>query len=90
MYVLQGCVTLVTEGGDESLGPGDCAGFPAGEQLGHCLRNESDEEAVILEIGSRNDHDAVDYPDIDMILPDRSSRDGYRRRDGTPPYPVSD
>src|SRR6185312_16225668 len=53
VYVLEGEVVLVTDRGEESLGPGDCAGFRAGEPDGHKFENRSGVEAVLLEVGSR-------------------------------------
>src|SRR5215472_18146158 len=51
VYVLSGEVVLVTDDGEEILKPGDCAGFKAGDQNGHCLQNRSADEARVLEIG---------------------------------------
>src|SRR5215475_4632257 len=53
VWVLDGEVTLVTDAGEEVLRAGDCAGFKGGDQNGHCLRNYSNADATILEIGSR-------------------------------------
>ena len=36
--VLEGEVVLVTDGGEEVLKPGDCAGFKAGDSDGHHLQ----------------------------------------------------
>ena len=51
---------------------------------GHQLVNRSSEPAVVLEVGGRNPElDAVDYPDIDLMI----AGDGdtaYRHKDGTP------
>ena len=44
VYVLEGEVVLVTDGGEVVLHPGDCAGFKAGDGDGHCLQNRSQEE----------------------------------------------
>lgn len=85
VWVVEGEVVLVTDEGDQTLRPGDCAGFKCGAPNGHHLQNRTDAEAVLLEIGSRRDDDGCDYPDIDMVAP--ASEDGYRHRDGTP-YPV--
>ena len=83
VYVLQGEVVLVTGAGEEVLRAGDSAGFKAGESDGHHLQNRSD--AVLLEVGARNaEHDAVDYPDVDLLL--RRGEPSYRHKDGTP-YP---
>jgi uncharacterized cupin superfamily protein len=80
VYVLEGEVVLVTDAGEETLRPGDCAGFKAGVQDGHHLQNRSRADVVVLEVGSRKAEDAGDYPDIDM----RFSPDGYTRKDGSP------
>lgn len=87
VYVLSGEVVMVTNDGEEVLRAGDAAGFPAGTGDGHQLKNLSDKAATVLEIGTRIAEDAVDYPDLDMILPPGSGKTGdYRHRDGTP-YP---
>jgi uncharacterized cupin superfamily protein len=86
VYVLQGEVVLVTDQGEEILRAGDCAGFKAGVRDGHCLQNRSPHDAEILVVGSRNDADHGEYPDIDMVFtPGRySGNGGYRHRDGAP------
>jgi len=87
VYVLSGEVVMVSNDGEVILRAGDAAGFKAGTGDGHCLQNRSDKDATVIEIGSRIEEDAVDYPDIDMILPAGSGKAGdYRHRDGTP-YP---
>ena len=80
VYVLEGEVVLVTDAGEETLRPGDCAGFKAGVADGHHLQNRSQSDVVLLEVGSRKAEDAGDYPDIDM----RFSPDGFTRKDGSP------
>ena len=85
VWVVEGEVVLIEEGGETILRAGDCAGFKAGVADGHRIENRSDREAVLLEVGSRRPaEDACDYPDIDMILP--TGADRYFHRDGTP-YP---
>ena len=80
VWVVEGEVVLVTEDGEELLGPGDCAGFKAGAANGHHLQNRSMRDALVLEIGSRSTDDASDYPDIDL----RWSRAlGQTHKDGT-------
>ena len=73
---------LITDAGEEILGPGDSAGFKAGDRDGHHLVNRSEREAVVLEVGGRSDDDACDYPDLDMIV--GPGDEPYRHRDGTP------
>ena len=86
IYVLSGELTLVTDEGAETLGPGDCAGFKAGDSNGHHLQNRSDADATFLEMGTRMAGDGAHYSDIDMMVPPRSPSGTYTRRDGTP-YP---
>jgi uncharacterized cupin superfamily protein len=82
VFVVSGEVVLVTDAGEEVLRAGDSAGFRANESNGHHLQNRSQQEAVLLEVGSRRDRDAVFYPDIDMVLAEGSKV--FTRRDGTP------
>lgn len=83
VYVLEGELVLVTDDGEETLRPGDCAGFRAGEANGHHLVNRGDREATVFEVGGRApDRDAVTYPDIDLALDAGTPQ--YRHRDGTP------
>jgi uncharacterized cupin superfamily protein len=82
--VLSGEIVLVTDAGDEVLRPGDCAGFKAGDNNGHCLQNRSGADATVLEIGTRvAGGDTAYYPECDMVAHPGGS---YARRDGTP-YP---
>ncbi len=86
VYVLEGELVLVEDGGETVLRPGDAAGWKAGAPNGHCLINRTDRDAVFLEIGTRAAAELVEYPDIDM----RFERDGatgrYLRKSGEP-YP---
>ena len=82
VYVLAGEVTLITNDGEELLQAGDCAAFKSGEPNGHHLQNRSDQDALILEIGSRNEADGTVYPVIDLLIP--PGTDTYTRDDGTP------
>ena len=82
VYVLEGEVVLVTDAGEEILKAGDCAGFKAGEPDGHHLQNRSQQEAVLLEVGSRHPGgDGVEYSEIDLALPVGGK--GWRRKDGS-------
>jgi uncharacterized cupin superfamily protein len=66
------------------LRAGDAAGFRAGERDGHHLQNRSQRDAILLTIGTRDDADSGEYPDIDMtFLPGRySGGGGYAHEDG--------
>ena len=80
VYIVAGEATLVTDAGEQVLGPGMVAGFPAGRPDGHHLVNRTDVDVVYLEVGDRPPVDDVDYPDIDMLI--RGGR--LVHRDGTP------
>jgi uncharacterized cupin superfamily protein len=83
VYVLEGEVTLVEDGGETILRAGDCASFAKGTGDGHHLINRSAAMAVFLDVGSRHPLDVATYSDIDMM----TSVDGqYVHKDGTP-YP---
>lgn len=87
VWVVEGEVVLIDDGGETVLKAGDCAGFPAGDGNGHHIVNRSDRTAVLLEVGTRRPaEDRVEYPDIDMTY--TGGETFYRRRDGTP-YPGS-
>ncbi|MET0386554.1 MAG: cupin domain-containing protein [Polyangiales bacterium] len=87
VWVISGEVTLVTDEGEQRLGPGDCAGFAAGSPNGHHLQNRSNVDAVLLEVGTRSTVDACHYPDID--LHGAAHAYGWQHRDGTP-YPPNE
>ena len=54
VYLLEGEVTLVEDGGETLMRAGDCAAFPKGTGNGHHLINRSSAIAVYLEVGSHN------------------------------------
>ena len=85
VYVLSGEVVLVTDGGEEILKAGDCAGFRRGDPDGHHLQNRGDHDALLLEIGTRVEGDSGEYSDIDMAFQVGAAA-MYTRKDGTP-YP---
>lgn len=85
VLVLEGTPTLVTDAGEETLAPGLCVGFPCGTGDAHHLVNRTEADVIFLVVGTRADHDAVDYPDDDLKAvpgPDGSCR--FTRKDGTP------
>jgi uncharacterized cupin superfamily protein len=86
VYLLEGELVLVTDEGETTVGPGDCAGFQAGVRNGHCFQNRSTKDAVLLVVGSRIDGDNGGYSDIDMeFVGNRYAGTGsYRHKDGTP------
>lgn len=67
VYLLEGELVLITDAGEQTLRPGDCAGYPAGQANGHQLVNRSDKPARYLEVGSRREGDLAFYPDDDLM-----------------------
>jgi uncharacterized cupin superfamily protein len=82
VYMLEGELVLTTDAGDEILRPGDCAGFPAGSRDGHCLKNQGDQIARFLVVGSRNPDDWGEYSDIDMKFLSERQGGAYVRKNG--------
>lgn len=83
VYVLQGRPTLHTDEGHTLLAPGMCAGFKAGTRNGHRLINNTDEEAVYLEVGDRTPGDEGYYPDDDVRAQLVDGRWVFTHKDGT-------
>jgi uncharacterized cupin superfamily protein len=86
VYVVEGEVVMVTDAGEERLVAGDSAGFKAGVRDGHCFKNKSAKDAVLLAVGTRIDEDYGEYSEIDMkFTPGRYSGKGlgFVKKDGS-------
>jgi uncharacterized cupin superfamily protein len=81
VYVISGELVLITDTGEQRLGPGDCAAFAKNMPDGHHFINKSASDTVYLEVGARAKGDAVCYPDIDLQI--RPGED-FSHKDGTP------
>lgn len=84
IYVLEGEITLVTNGGRQKLTRGMAAGFAAGSGDAHQLINESAEPALYLEIGDRTAGDGVLYTDVDLAAKLVEGKWTFTHKDGTP------
>ena len=85
VFVLEGEVVLRTEGGEQVLSAGMCAGFPAGSKDAHQLVNRSDQPARYLELSNRDPADGAEYPDDDLRYTKASDgRALFSRKDGSP------
>jgi uncharacterized cupin superfamily protein len=82
VYVLEGELTLVEDGGETLLRAGDCAAFPKGSGNGHHLKNLSPSIARYLEVGSRQSDDLTTCSDVDMMSSNADGR--FLHKDGTP------
>jgi uncharacterized cupin superfamily protein len=82
IYIIDGEAVLVTDAGEQVLGPGMAAGFPAGVADGHHLINRTSAAVTYLEIGARHEEDDCFYPDADLQY---HHQDGvFTRKDGSP------
>src|SRR6476659_164460 len=74
VYVLEGELTLVEDGGETLLRAGDSAAFAKNSGNGHHMINRSSVTARYLEVGSRNPDDVITCSDIDMMSPSSDGR----------------
>ena len=84
VYVTEGELVLVTDAGEQIVGPGMAVGFAAGITNGHHLVNRSNEAAAFLVVGDKTPEDEGGYSDIDMLFIRKNGQDIYVHRDGTP------
>jgi uncharacterized cupin superfamily protein len=82
VYVLSGEVALVTDGGEQTLRAGMCAGYPAGSRDAHHFINRGDRPATYLEIGNRIEGDNAFYPDDDLMWCDDGKGQYGAHKDG--------
>lgn len=84
VYVLEGELVLIEDGGETLLGPGDAAAFRAGVANGHHLVNRSDRDAILLEIGTRAEREIAHYSDVDLMVSCEIDEERFMRRSGEP------
>jgi uncharacterized cupin superfamily protein len=84
VYLLEGELVLVEDGGETLLRAGDCAAFAKNSGDGHHMINRSSVTAVYLEVGSRSRLDLITCSDVDMMSPAADGR--FLHKDGEP-YP---
>jgi len=83
IFVLSGEVVVKTDGGEQVLRPGMCAGFPLGTGDGHQLVNRGSVPAVYLEISNRDPQDKAHYPDVDLMYQGKEAAVMFTRKDGS-------
>jgi uncharacterized cupin superfamily protein len=86
VYMLEGELVLIEDGGETVLRPGDAAAFKAGVANGHHLVNKSQHDALYLEIGTRASRERAHYPDVDLVYDREGNAVRFSRRSGAP-YP---
>ena len=88
VYVIEGEIVLIGDGGTTVLRPGDAAGFKADLSNGHHLVNKSQRDALYLEVGTRAKRERAHYSDVDLVYDRDESGFRFSRRSGEP-YPKS-
>jgi len=84
VYILSGTATCRLGDEEFEMKAGDCIGFPAGQEIGHCIINRSNVEPVVfLEIGDRTPGDVVDYPEDDLKCMDENGQWKFLHKDGS-------
>ena len=66
VIVLSGEVVLVEGGIETPLKAGECAGFKAGDPVGHNIINKSSEIAILFKVGTRCDNEVGHYTGLDF------------------------
>jgi uncharacterized cupin superfamily protein len=84
VYVVQGELVLIEDGGETVLKPGDAAGFKANAANGHQLVNRTAQDAVYLEIGTRSRRERAHYPDVDLLMERDETGVRYLHKNGEP------
>ena len=86
VYVLEGELVLIEDGGETVLKPGDAAGFKANDAIGHHLVNKSNRDAVYLEVGTRSNHERAHYsdPHVDLMVVRDDKGFRYTHKNGEP------
>ncbi|QQA43328.1 cupin domain-containing protein [Pelagovum pacificum] len=80
LYMLEGNLTVVENGDETIIGPGDSCCWPAGVEVAHTLKNHTDRDAVYLIMGTRDPENICHYPGLDLL----ATPEGYTHLDGTP------
>ena len=82
MYLIEGELTVIEDGVETILHPGDACCWKAGVPVAHTLKNHSDAPAIYLIVGSRDPNNICHYPGLDLL----ATPQGHTHLDGTP-YP---
>ncbi|WEK43956.1 MAG: cupin domain-containing protein [Candidatus Sphingomonas colombiensis] len=79
LVMLSGAATLIDNGGETSLAPGDCVAFPKGDGNGHHLIGGAG--GCVFVVWGVPETSTCHYPDIDLALDGASGR--YTHKNGT-------
>ncbi len=90
LMVTSGTLTLIEDGGETVLNPGDCAAFLAGVANGHHLVNKSGQPGAFLVIGTHTPQEVGYYSDTDMMVRVDASGFHFTTRNGDPVADISE
>lgn len=82
VFILKGEATLIEDDGETVLKSGDAAGFKAGVANGHHIVNRSDNDVILLEIGTRSPVERGHYPDDDLAVTKDETGYYFTRKNG--------
>ena len=83
VWVVEGECTLVQDGGETVMRPGDCAAFPAGQANGHHFMNFTDRVAKFLVVGTKAPTEIATYCDVDLRVEMAGGKARFTYKDGT-------
>lgn len=83
VWVVEGECTLVQDGGETVMRPGDCAAFPAGQPNGHHFLNFTDRVAKFLVVGTKAPTEIATYCDVDLRVEMAGGKARFTYKDGT-------
>jgi uncharacterized cupin superfamily protein len=84
VFIISGSAILVDKDGEHEMNAGDCATFKAGDNNGHAIVNKSNEDVVLLEVGTRSQKEIVHYTNKDLINDvDRTQTKKYTFKDSS-------
>ena len=84
VFIISGSAILFDKDGEHEMNAGDCATFKAGDNNGHAIVNKSNEDVVLLEVGTRSQKEIVHYTNKDLINDvDRTQTKKYTFKDSS-------
>ena len=83
MIVLSGEVVLLEGEMETLLKAGECAGFKAGNPVGHHIVNKSSEIAILFEVGTRCDNEVGHYTGLDFTYRKVNGAVTFVNKDGS-------
>ena len=83
VIVLSGEVVLLEGEMETLLKAGECAGFKAGNPVGHHIVNKSSEIAILFEVGTRCDNEVGHYTGLDFTYRKVNGAVTFVNKDGS-------